>query len=74
MHHRGYRAIDGAVQDWLVRPNILLIIIHVSGLGGVVLHECESLGRNALSKSICSTISGSGGSNDCSTSMANKAM
>ena len=43
-------------------------------LGGMVLRMCESIGRNASSRRIFSTISGSGSNNDCSTSLANKAM
>jgi len=49
---------SGFLEIWsrFVDPKKFMSIIQVSGLGGIVLKRCESLGRNDSSKSICKMI------------------
>ena len=50
--------MSGFLEVWsrFVDPNKFMTIIQVSGLGGIVLKRCESLGKNDSSKSICKMI------------------
>ena len=50
--------MSGFLEVWsrFVDPSKFMAIIQVSGLGGIVLRRCESLGKNDSSKSICKMI------------------